>query len=253
MTQVIFPLVLMGMFLGYSLYMIQKRKKAMPDATRMFLERTGYRYADILDQPLEAHVHHGERLMKNARKGYRIHMVRNFHDMPIHSLQESTVESGLTSTTTSISYTWSLPLPRPLRFQLQIAEKSLRGFAKGVKEAFSSSERVWDQLYPFQVTTGNAEFDARFNVYSDQPQAAQMAVHSSGLMPLLLRCTEVDLATTGDHIRFSDPMQKNITGVMGGTLGVMAMAANVGKMMELQIPVHELMAQVLATTYQACA
>src|ERR1051325_2905905 len=166
-TQMIFTFGIMALFLGYSLYMIQKRKRGMPDATRMFLERTGYRYADILDQPLEVHVQHGERLMKNASKGYRVHMVRDFYGMPIHSLQEYSVESSLTSTKTSISYTWSLPLPRPLRFQLQIADKSLRGFTKGLKEAFSSSERVWHQLYPHQVATGNAEIDARFNVYTD--------------------------------------------------------------------------------------
>ena len=58
---------LMGLFLGYTLYTIHKRNKGLPDATRMFFERTGYRYAEILQQPLEAHVQHGARLVGRAQ------------------------------------------------------------------------------------------------------------------------------------------------------------------------------------------
>jgi hypothetical protein len=252
-TQLLFTFALMGLFLGYSLYTVRKRKKAMPEASRMFFERTGYRYADIIDQPLEVHINYGERLMKGAAKGYRIHMVRDFHGLPIHSVQEYTVESGLTSTKTSTSYAWSLPLSKPPRFHLQVADKSLRGFAKGVKEVFSNSERVWNQQYPDEVQSGDPQFDGRFHVYSDHPQAAHAVLQTPALRQLLLQCAEVDLTVYPDQIRFADPIQKNIGAVMGGTLGAMSMATNPAKMMELTIPIHDHMAQLLATTYQACA
>jgi hypothetical protein len=251
--QMFFMFALMGLFLGYSLFTIYKRKKGMPDAARMFFERTGYRYADILGQPLEAHIAHGEQLMKGASKGYRLHMVRDFYGLPIHSVQEYSVESGLTSTKTSMSYAWSLPLQQPARFHLQIAEKSLRGFAKGVKEAFSSSERVWNQQYPHEVKSGDPQFDGRFFVYSDNPQAAYAALQAPALRQVLLQCTEVDLTVYPDQLRFADPLQKNIMAAMGGTFGAMSMGTNPSKMMELTIPVHDHMAHVLATTYQACA
>ncbi|MEZ4362135.1 MAG: hypothetical protein R3B48_18245 [Kofleriaceae bacterium] len=252
--QLFFALGMMALFLGYSLYTIQKRKKAMPDASRRFFERTGYRYADLAGQPLEAHIAYGEQLMKGAAtKGYRIHMIRDFHGVAIHSVQQYTIETGLTSTRTSTSYTWTLPLPRPARFHLQIAEKSLRGFAKGVKEAFSSGERVWHQQYPYEVSTGDPQFDKRFNVYSDQPQAAAAALGAPHLRQMLLQCAEIDLTVYPDQIVFADPAQKNLTAAMGGMVGTMSMATNPGKMMELTIPVHDHVAQVLATVFEACA
>ena len=239
----------MGVFLSYTLYTLYKRKKGMPEATRMFLERTGYRYADILNQPLEAHIHHGQTLMKGARQGYSVHMVRNFHGMPVHNTQDYKVCGN----SISMSYAWSVPLPGPPRFHLQIAEKSLRGFRKGMKEAFSNSERVWNQQYEHAVQSGEPQFDARFNVYSDNPPAAQAALQDPSLRQLLMQCTEVDLTVYPDQIRYADPNQKNISAVMGGMVGAMSMATNPAKMMELTIPVHDHLAQVLATTYQACA
>jgi hypothetical protein len=191
--QIFFTMALMGLFLGYTLFTIYKRKKGMADAARMFFERTGYRYADILGQPVEAHLAHGEQLMKGASKGYRLHMVRDFHGLPIHSVQEYVVETGLTSSKTSTRYAWSVPLQQPARFHLQIAEKSLRGLAKGVKAAFSSSERVWNQQYPHEVTSGDPQFDGRFFVYADDPQAAYAALQAPALRQVLLQCTEVDL------------------------------------------------------------
>jgi len=249
----IFPAVLMGVFLVYSLYVMKKRKTAMPESTRMFFERTGYRYADIINQPLEAHINYGVELMRGARKGYRIHMIRNFHGIPVHNVQEYKTETGLTGSTTSSSYGWSVPLPQQPRILLQIAEKSLRGFRKGLNEAFSNSERCWNQQYQHEVQTGDPEFDSRFNVYSDNPAAAYQALGAPGLKPLLLQCTEVDLTVYPDQIRIADPSQKNITAVMGGMVGGMALATNPAKMMELAIPIHDHMAQLLATTYQATA
>jgi hypothetical protein len=180
-------------------------------------------------------------------------MVRDFHGVSIHSIQDYGVEQRLTGPKTSIGYAWSLPLARRPRFHLQIAERGLRGFAKGLKEAFSSSERVWNQLYMHQIASGDARFDQRFNVYTDHPEAALAVLPASGLIELLLQCTEVDLVTLDDQVRFADPMQKNLMSMLGGTLGATAIGGNVGKALELQIPVHDLIAQILATTYQACA
>ena len=215
----------------------------------MFFERTGYRYVDILNQPIEAHMAYGEQLMKNAREGYRIHMMRDYHGMPIHNV----MDYSFSGNTTSMSYSWSLPLQQPPRVYLQVAEKNLRGFGKGVKEAFSNSERQWSQAYEHQVQTGDAALDGRFNIYSNDPQAAYHALSNPNLRQLLMQCTEVDLTVRQDQIRFADPNQKNVSAAMGGMLGAMAAASNPSKMMELSIPVHEHLAQLLATTYQACA
>ncbi len=239
---------LMGVFLAYTLFVLYKRKKGSPEAARMFFERTGYRYAEILNQPIEAHIAYGEQAMKNASKGYRLHMIRDFHGMPIHSVQDYSVKGN----SISMSYSWSAPLPGPPRVLVQVAEKKLRGFGKGLKEAFSNSERCWSQQYPHEVQTGNADFDRRFNVYSDNPQAAYAALQTPGLTQLISQCTEVDLTVYPDQIRFADPSQKNMMANMGGTFGAMSMATNPSKAMEMTIPVHDHLAQLIATTYQAC-
>jgi hypothetical protein len=245
--QHLFMFAVMGLFLTYSLYTVRKRKRTMPDATRMFLERTGYRYADILAQPLAAHIHHGEQLMRRGSKGYRVHLVRDFHGMAIHNVATYSVAGS----ESSMAYTWSLPLAHPLRYQLQVADKNLRGLGKNVKELFSNHERVWSQRYPHRVTTGDRELDARFNIYSDQPEAALPALHALG--PLLLSCVAVDLVTTPSSITFSDPTQRNVASAMGGVFGAMMIGGDAAKHLELQIPVHDLIAKILATTHQACA
>jgi hypothetical protein len=249
--QILMPIVLMAVFLAYTIYTMRKRKTGMPEAFRMFFERTGYRYADILDQPLEAHLMHGETLMRNARKqGYHIHMVRDYHGVPIHSLQD---QSYGKDGSVRMSYAWTSPLTQPPRVLVQIADRSLSGAGKAVKEAFSNMERKWEPLYSTEIESGDPELDKRFRIFGEDPTGVQQALATPGLRDLLLGCAEVDLAVRGDEIRFADPMQKNIRASMGGNIGMMAMGSNMQKMMEMTIPIHDRMAQLLATTRQACA
>jgi hypothetical protein len=244
---------LMAAALGYTLYVTLKRKAGMPQAFRMFFERTGYRYADIYDQPLEAHVMHGETLMKNAgRQGYRVHMIRDFHGIPVHSVQEVSYKQQGGGTVTSMSYSWWAPLPQQPRVALQVAERNLTGFGKAVKEAFSSRERVWQQEYPQQVQSGDAELDRRFLFFGHDPASVHHALQAPGLRDLLLGCAEVDLIVYPDRVVFSDPLQKNMTAGMGGTFSMMAMGSNMTRFMEMTIPVHDRVAELLAVTARAC-
>ena len=48
MSQLLLAVALMAAALGYTFYMKRKMAAGMPAAFRMFFERTGYRYADIL-------------------------------------------------------------------------------------------------------------------------------------------------------------------------------------------------------------
>jgi hypothetical protein len=81
----------------------------------------------------------------------------------------------------------------------------------------------------------------------------QYALQAPGLKELLLGCVEVDLCVYPDRVVFGDPMQKNMRGGMGGTVGMMAMGGNIGNVMELSIPVHDRIAQLLGTVARACA
>ena len=251
--QLLFPILLMAVFLGYTLFVLQRRKAGMPEAFRMFFERTGYRYADILDRPLEEHIMHGKTLMANARGGAHIHMVRDYHGLPVHSVQDYRVRREGGRTVNSTCTSWFCTLPRESRIRLQVAERSASGFGQGLREVLGAPERDWQQAYPLEVQSGDRQLDQRFRFFGFDPPAVQEALRAPGMKELLLGCAEVDLCVHPDRVVFADPGQKNMTSGMGGTIGMMAMGSNMTRWMEMTIPVHDRIAQLLATTARACA
>ena len=84
-------------------------------------------------------------------------------------------------------------------------------------------------------------------------QKSEVPFYEPGLKDLLFGCVEVDLAVHSGEIRFADPLQKNMSAAMGGYVGSLAMGSSVGSAMELSIPVHDRVAQLLATVHQAVA
>jgi hypothetical protein len=130
--------------------------------------------------------------------------------------------------------------------RLQVAERSLTGTAKAIKEAFGNSERHWQQLYPLQVESGSPEVDRRFLIFGEHAPSTLEVLRTPGLFELLLGCAEVDLVVHSDRIVLADPTQKNMIAGMGGQIGNMALGADMMKRMELTIPVHDRMAQILA-------
>jgi hypothetical protein len=180
-----------------------------------------------------------------------VHLVRDFHGLPVHSVQEDRQVREPGKVTIVQSGSWWAPLPAPPRIRLQVAERSLTGATKAIREAFSNSERHWQQLHPVSVTSGNPELDRRFLLFGDDPAAVLHVLASPGLAELLLGCAEVDLAVHPDRVVLADPTQKNMAAGMGGQIGNMALGADMTKRMELTIPVHDRMAQILATVATA--
>ncbi len=252
-SQMLFPLVLMALFGAYSIYMWKKRSAGMGPGMKIFLERTGYRYAELPPTAsIDEQIAHHALLVKGTAGqmksgGYQMHMVRDFHGVPIHwkSWTKSTPNGY------SMGCTWSAEIRSTAK--IQIAEKSLSGVGKALKEAFSNSERMWEAVYPHKVTSGDAEIDKRFHIHCEDPSVAPRVLAAPGLRELLLGCAEVDVTVSPDEVRFSDPMQKNLRASMGGTLGQMALAGNVEKTMEVSTPVHDRIAELLATLARAAA
>lgn len=251
--QLLFPIILMALFGAYTLWMWKKRSAGMGPAFRTFFERTGYRYAELPPEtPMDQQIAHGEalarRLSADMRKGgYQTHMVRDFHGLPIHwKTWTKSNDKGW-----SMGCSWTMPLAAPASARVQIADKSLSSVGKAVKEMFSNSERVWEPVYPNEVETGDAELDKRFRFLAEDPAAVARVLAAPGLRELLLGCVEVDLTVHPQEIVFADPTQKNLRAGLGGTLGQMAIATDMQKQMELSIPVHERLAELLAVTARA--
>ena len=247
-----FPLFMLLAFGGYALFVMNRTKKAVAGlgpAMHSFFTRTGFRYAHLPPEPIEAHVQQAMMEAQDRSAHDRItQYVRNFHGLPIHFKQAYVS----TSEGFSVSASWSAPLQRPPRVPFQIADRSLSSVGKAVKEAFSNTTRRWEPRFPQPVQTGDARIDSRFVVYAYDPNAVRaMLAQNQGLIAALLQCAEVDLYVDAREAVFSDPMQKNMNAALGGTVGQMAIGFDYGKRMDMSVPVHERMSEILAMCVRA--
>jgi hypothetical protein len=256
------PIILMAAMLGYVFYMKNKQKQAMANigpALHKFYGQTGYRYADMPQAPLEEQVRVGEQRMMAMYNGSAtgdidFHLVRDFHGAPVHFRQSySRRNNSDGSTTISMGATWFTPLAAPPRAKWEAIDRSLVGFGKAVKEAFSNMTRKLEPMYAHEVPTGDPELDKKVVIYAEDPQAALAALRSPGLREMILRTTEVHLAVTDREVFFADPFQKNMTAAMGGMVGQMSIGFDYGRMFDATIPVHEQMAEIVAVTARASA
>jgi hypothetical protein len=250
------PILLMVAFAGYAVFAMSRRKKALANigpAMRLFFERTGYRYQEIPTQPLEAQVDLAQARITELYAGTRAfeqNLVRDYYGVAVYHSQYMGPAKDRKNVNVR-SCDWRIRFAQPPRILWQIADASLDSLAKGVKEAFSNTKRVWSAAYPNRVQTGDPDIDKRFVVYAVDPNAARHVLATPGLRDLLLGCTEVDLCVRPDHVVFADPEQKNLTGAMGGVVGQMAAGYDFGKIFELTVPVHDKIAQLLALVARA--
>ena len=125
---------------------------------------------------------------------------------------------------------------------------------KAAREAFSNATRQWSPKYPHRVETGIPQIDGRFQVFAQDPNAARaLFQQNAALVALLTQCIEVDLWVDQNGAVFADPAQKNMNAAMGGAVGSMAMGFDIGKRLDLSIPVHERMSELLATSLRAAS
>ncbi|MDB4944111.1 MAG: hypothetical protein JWP97_3645 [Labilithrix sp.] len=253
MTNYLLPIVTMLAVGGYWFYVQSKTKKAMAGmgpAMHDYFTKSGFRYPDMAPEPVEAHTQRAiAEMQAPPTPGEKIvQYVRNFHGVAILFKQAYTrTENG-----NAISVSWSTPLRQPPRVPFQVADRSLSSVGKAVREAFSNMTRNWSARFPHQVQTGNPQFDARFVVYGHDPNAVAMLLQQNpALCAQLLQCVEVDFYVDAQACVFSDPLQKNMNAAMGGMVGQMAMGFDYAKRMELTIPVHDRVCEIIAMAVRA--
>jgi hypothetical protein len=256
--QMLLPIILIAVFGAYSVYMMQKRKQAMSNlgpALRNFFERTGYRYAEAPKADLEPTVQLAEEKIRQQQSGraggFETHMVRDYHGMKIEHQQfmGNTQRDG--NNVYVMSCDWRLVAAEPPAVKWQAAARSLSGAGKALKEAFSNSTREWSALYPEKVESGDPELDKKLNFYGEDPEAVRRVLATPGLKEAMLACEELDLRVSEKGVVFVDPTQKNLRAGLGGTVGMMATGFDYGKLMDLSIPVHDRIAELLALAARA--
>lgn len=232
----------------------QAHEQAKP-AYLAFFERTGYRYADIADRPPQAQV---ERAFADAKRpqtgSFDVHYVRSFHGFNVHYRSSQGTRKEGTKSVFWRSNSWEVELTSLPRVPIHIADKALDSSLKAVRDAFSSSARQFSPKASQRVPTGVADVDSRLVVFAEDAEAVRAVFVQNPVLPSLLSgWAELDVSVAGGRAIFADPTQKNIAAAMGGMIGSMAIGFDIGKRIELSIPVHDRVAELLATLIRATA
>jgi hypothetical protein len=254
---VVYP-VLVGLSLGYSFWIRKRASQALDRAGPAFtdfFERTGYRYIDMRHVSAAAQA---ERALADGRAGKGgsdVHYVRDYEGLAIHYTMSFGQHKQDLRTVYYRTNQWHAEIPAPPRVSLHIADKSLQSTMKQVTELVSREKRVFTPKCAQQITTGIAEIDRKFVVFADNPEAARaVLVQNPALVAMLLAgWAELDVWVTRDGATFADPGQANMQAAMGGTIGNMATGFDHAKRLDLTTPVHERVADLLATLVRATA
>src|ERR1041384_8751617 len=258
-TQLIFVAMFMVAAVAYTVWMKQKAKQgiaAARPAFHAFFERTGYRYADLVQAPVEAQVDRAyhDAAHPDPKGGMDLHYVRNFHGLPVHYRSKSWTERTLGKQTYYRSNQWDADLAGPPRVPMHIADKSLASVMSKVGEAFTNQTRNFSPKCAEKVVTGIPSIDDKYVVYGENADAVRHALSQNhALAHLLQNWAQMDLSIVGQSAVLFDPDYKNLTAAMGGMVGGMAMMFDYAKRTELGIPVHDRVAELLATLARATA
>jgi hypothetical protein len=241
MQQLMFTVPIMALAVGFAVWNWRRSQAALANMGPMFLtffEQTGYRNPDMPEAPLpvqaEAAAQRYRAMFAQPAGDTRIEYVRDMNGLLLrHHMSYLRHAKGM-----SMSAGWDLRLPHPPRAGWHVAEKRFGSVGLAVKEAFSNVETVWHPAYPNRVQSGDPEIDARFQMYAEHPDVMRHVVAQPGMKAMLLACAEVDLRVLRDHVRFADPLQRNLQAGMGGALGAMAAGYDSTTLMQATIPVH---------------
>jgi hypothetical protein len=257
-----------ALMIGYTVFMRRRFAAAvtnMRPGAIMFFQRTGYCYADRPNMPPEIQADRaaqeandltaiGQKQMGRENYEHETHYVRNHHGLPVHF---RTVFGYKKEAFKSVSYrsaAWTADLATPSRVALHIADKGLVGLAKGVKEVFSNTERHFTPTASKRITTGVESIDKNFAVWGEDEAAVRdVFVRNPALAEMLQDWAELDVSVSGNGAAFNDPHQSNMQAAMGGMVGNMALGLDMGKRMELTIPVHDRVADLLLALVRATA
>jgi hypothetical protein len=257
MSPYLFVVVLLGV-VGYVGFVMWRQRSALASAGpafTSFFTKTGYQYPDLPGQPPEAQA---QRAMQDGQRGTAYtgyHYVRDFHGMRVDhhaSWGSATDENG--RPVHRMSNQWDATFPQPLRFGLHIADRRLDSTLQQLaSEVLLRKRRIFQPRFPHRVETGVPSIDSRFVVYASDPDHARAVLAGQpALVALLDGWAELDVAVGGQGGSFADPELKNMNAAMGGTIGNMAVGFDYQKRLDLSIPVHDRVAELLGTLGRAC-
>jgi hypothetical protein len=259
---------IVALMVGYTIFVRRRAASAtanMRPAAIMFFQRTGYCYADRPNMPPEIQADRaaqeandlvalGQKQTRGESYEPETHYVRNHHGLPVHFRSTFGYEKRAMNSVSYRSAAWTAELAVPSRVPLHIADKGLVGLVKGVKEAFSNTERHFTPKASKRITTGIESIDKNFAVWGEDEAAVRdVFVRNPALADMLQNWAELDVSVSASGAAFNDPSQSNMQAAMGGMVGNMALGFDMSKRMELSIPVHDRVADLLLALVRATA
>lgn len=232
-------------------YVVNKSQKAalnaytssIPDSEiRRPFEQSGWRYEDIEAAPIDQHVERARQEMGVNTLDRHTRMVRSYQGFRIVSdywmrrgggeavsqgYRASWVEYGhrlgaghglrpayrVSKTLTLLS--GGAP---PTLFHL--VEKSLPRKTAWGSGLQNRRFREFQPAYPLAVLTGDPTIDARFDIYSPNPQGVQRMLGQAAFAAALQALPFVQLVVCPDRVIFDDPAQLCLERRLGGTQGM---------------------------------
>ena len=167
---------------------MQGLKGAVDAARAEFLQKVGYEYVSALTRkssPVRR---------KSTSEGTFTHYFEVYS------------ESGSRVTVQA----WELECPKPSRTSFQLVEKKLVGVTRALLNLVGPFKRTLTLAYPGPHPIGDAELDARFAFYSNDPAAAARIVRQPDLRKGLLELASVSLLVDQSTATFCDPTDANV-------------------------------------------
>jgi len=214
-----FGTIISVLFFVFAIRMTKNLQRGQQDQAlyfREFLEKTGYRLADMMDAPLDEHVRSLEQRYGDPllwQQGFKLEYERHEYGKVVQlQIFYRNARSGSV---------WRVPLDKPPPLQFHVL--------KGVKTA---------PAFSTQVKIGDPQWDKHFKVYGEDPQALRQLLPVSGLRDMLESCITVDLRVLAGEVIFSDPRNKNVNAALGGLMGQAITGSDPKKNQDMVNPVY---------------
>lgn len=191
MVAVVVGIVIVLGAAGLLLLFIKKMMKLRVevDAARAeFLQRTGYQYVSALTSKA------------NPTRRKETPNGQFTHYFEIYS------EAGKRVTAQS----WWLATSQPPRVNFQVVDRKLIGAMRAFLNLVGPTKRTLEIIYPGPYATGDAEFDARFALFTSDFQAACSIVLQYEMRRALLSLASVSLRVDSGGASFGDPSDDNV-------------------------------------------
>ena len=198
---------LLGLLVGASVLknVLLRRTQGRP-AWKAFLEATGYRLPDLDADDVAAHAR-----ARAANPSFDDHLVTELDGRP---LTFTAVTERIPPTQQAVLHArWTLALSEAPAFCLEISDRKHTAPGALLKIALATNPDAGAPR-PVKPPTARDDFNARFEVFCTDPDAARALLETPEVVDRLLALGTVSLAVLPGSVVVDDPMHSTLTAAL---------------------------------------